>query len=206
MEDAIRISEKASNLSLKESALAPRRPLSLAAKWACSFGIVLFCLFGLLSSAGFANRIEHVQSLSHHSNTVNNMQVDVKDAEANMWNSAQNGGVLAGVKRLCDRYDSQGYYVASEKVHLNALSSMDQNKKEFAIHLRLYGDTLVRAGNLNAAENVFRQALDALEKSVGVHDPDYAETLLKLAKVCSSLGRYDEERELSAQAQKLMGF
>lgn len=87
-----------------------------------------------------------------------------------------------------------------ELCHQEMLLYLEPDTEEYAEHLTLYGDTLVNVGKLRDADNLYRRALTILGRSAGPRSPKYGATLLRLANLCHSMQRYDEETSLRRKA------
>ncbi|MBU6454897.1 MAG: tetratricopeptide repeat protein [Cyanobacteria bacterium REEB67] len=65
-----------------------------------------------------------------------------------------------------------------------------------ATQLLAFGDKLFRDGNVALAEQYYRKAVSILGTSLGPRDRQYLDAMQRVALVCHSLKRYDEEAEI----------
>lgn len=199
MEDALVISEKATRCLKHERDKARSLSIRRVQKWLCISALVVLCLCKVLEAAGLGKRIE-IKTDSATSTDSRNVQFDETDRIGGAIPIAETAGV-------CNQHVLQGNYAAAEKAHLEAFDRLENKKhKDFAIHLRMYADTLMHARKFEAAETIYRYALSILEQAVGTADKEYPMTMLKLAKACDQLGYFEEEQQLCNQARKLLGF
>lgn len=91
-------------------------------------------------------------------------------------------------------------YLLREIYHQKQLATMVPDSEEFAEQLVMYGDTLASARKFPQADNLYRRALVILEKTDKKLSASYPKTLLRISRICYSLGRFDEAEQLRTRA------
>lgn len=82
-----------------------------------------------------------------------------------------------------------------EICHQEILFYLEPDSVEYAEHLSSYADTLVNSGNYKQADNFYRKVIDIYVQK-GAARSKRSEAMLRLACLCHSRGRIDEEMSL----------
>jgi len=105
------------------------------------------------------------------------------------------------ILRTISLYSSQGPIAASAMTE----SVLDTAKTaEDAEKLVAFGDQLYRDGNFVMCEQYYRKAISIFGSSVGPKSRQYLEAMQRLALVCHSLRRFEEEEEIQGYLKRLM--
>ncbi len=91
-------------------------------------------------------------------------------------------------------------YLLREIYHQKQLAVLVPDTEVYAEQLVLYGDTLASACKFPQADNLYRRALVILEKTDKKLSASYPKTLLRISRICYSLGRFDEAEQLRTRA------
>ncbi len=81
-----------------------------------------------------------------------------------------------------------------------AENEFGKTKEKYAAALNEHALTLKQAGQFEAAEPLYKQAMKIGKETIGENHPDYATRLNNLANLYESMGRYDDAEPLFKQA------
>jgi len=105
------------------------------------------------------------------------------------------------ILRTITLYSSQGPIAASAMTQ----SVLDTAKTpEEADKLVAFGDQLYRDGNFAMSEQYYRKAISIFGLTVGPMSRQYMEAMQRLALVCHTLKRFEEEEEIQQYLKRLM--